>query len=56
MSPQMQNLFDLMLTAEAAHKAGMVAAFDILMAEVYDAYEELPRDDREWLARHADIE
>lgn len=54
MSPQMTGFYELMLAAEAAHKAGRVAEFDILMAEVRDAYEELPREEREWLDANAD--
>lgn len=55
MSPQMQEFFELMQAAEAAHKYGLVAAFDILMAEVYEAFGKLPRDDRAWLEQHADV-
>ena len=53
MSPQMHQFFELLVAAESAHIDGRALALDILMAEIYDAYEGLPRDDREWLDRHA---
>lgn len=53
MSPQMEHFFALLLVAEAAHKAGLIAQFDILMAEIYDVVEDLPREEREWLERNA---
>lgn len=55
MSPEMEGFLELMRTADTAHKEGRIAAFDILMADVYDAFEELPRDDREWLERHSEV-
>lgn len=49
MSPEMKTFFELLIAAEAAHKAGRVAQFDILMAEAEDAYEDLPAADRAWV-------
>jgi hypothetical protein len=54
MSPQMQEFFELLVAAEAAHLDGRALALDILMAEIHDAYEGLPRKDREWLDRHSE--
>jgi uncharacterized protein HemY len=49
MSKQMETLYELMLAADAAHKAGRFAEFDILMAEIYDTFDDLPREERQWL-------
>lgn len=54
MSPEMKAFFELLVAAEAAHKAGRLAEFDLLMAEAEDAYEDLSASDRWWIDTESD--
>jgi hypothetical protein len=54
MSPEMKAFFELLVAAEAAHKAGRLAEFDLLMAEAEDAYEHLSASDRWWIDTESD--